>query len=254
MSLLEARELSREFGGVHAVEALSFAIEPGRVHGIIGPNGAGKTTLLNLLTGIYETSAGRIAFNGADITRWPAHVCAAAGIARTFQTPQVFQNMSALENVMVGAHRHAPAGLARALLRLPGFTAGERALREQAAAQMAFVGIGEHVGAGAGSMSYGTMKRLEIARALAAQPKLLLMDEPAAGLNPTETAQIDALIRRIAKRGVTVVLVEHNMRLVMELCDHILVLDGGRWLAEGSAREVRENPRVIEAYLGAVQA
>ena len=254
MSLLEARELSREFGGVHAVEALSFAIEPGRVHGIIGPNGAGKTTLLNLLTGIYEASAGHIAFDGADITRWPAHACAAAGIARTFQTPQVFENMSALENVMVGAHRHAGAGLARALLRLPGFARGEHALREQAAAHMEFVGIGAYAGADAGSLPYGAMKRLEIARALATQPRLLLMDEPAAGLNPTETAQLEALIRRIAARGVTVVLVEHNMRLVMEVCEHILVLDGGRWLAEGSAREVRENPHVIEAYLGTVHS
>jgi len=254
MSMLEARELSREFGGVHALEALSFAIEPGRVQAIIGPNGAGKTTLLNLLSGVYEASAGSILLEGRDITRWPAHACAAAGIARTFQTPQVFQNMSALENVMVGAHRHARAGLARALLRLPGFADGEQALRARAAEQMEFVGIGAYLGADAGSLPYGAMKRLEIARALAAQPKLLLLDEPAAGLNPTETAQIEALIRRIAVRGVTVVLVEHNMRLVMELCDHILVLDGGRWLAEGSAREVRDDPRVIEAYLGVAKA
>ena len=251
MSLLLVEQLSRKFGGVHAVEGLDFAIEPGAVFSIIGPNGAGKTTLLNLLTGVYTPSAGRIVFAGRDITGRPPYEFAAAGMARTFQNLQVFFNMTALENVMVGRHLREPCTLAAALLRFPGLARAERACREHAVGLMEFVGLGEHVGAHADALSYGALKRLEIARALAAEPKLLLLDEPAAGLNQTETGEIDKLITRLAGRGVTVVLVEHNMRLVMGVSHEILVLDYGRKLAQGSAENVGNDPRVIEAYLGA---
>ncbi|MBS0335603.1 MAG: ABC transporter ATP-binding protein [Proteobacteria bacterium] len=251
MSLLRVERMSKEFGGVHAVEGLDFAIEPGAVFSIIGPNGAGKTTLINLLTGVYKPSAGRILFAGRDLTGRAPYEFAAAGMARTFQNLQVFFNMTALENVMVGRHLHERCSLAAAMLRFPSLARAERACREYAVGLMEFVGLGEHVGARADSLSYGALKRLEIARALAAEPKLLLLDEPAAGLNQTETQGIDALVTQLAARGVTVVLVEHNMRLVMGVSHEILVLDYGKKLAQGDAATVGNDPRVIEAYLGA---
>lgn len=251
MSLLRVEGLSKEFGGVHAVEGLDFAVEPGIVFSIIGPNGAGKTTLINLLTGVYTPSAGRIVFDGRDLTGCAPNEFAAAGMARTFQNLQVFFNMTALENVMVGRHLHERCSLAAAMLRVPGLARAERACRAQAVELMEFVGLGEHVRARADALSYGALKRLELARALAAEPKLVLLDEPAAGLNQTETMRIDALITQLAGRGVTVVLVEHNMRLVMGVSHEILVLDYGRKLAQGDAARVRNDPRVIEAYLGA---
>ena len=251
MSLLRVEGLSKEFGGVHAVEGLDFAIEPGIVFSIIGPNGAGKTTLINLLTGVYTPSAGRIQFDGRDLTGRAPNEFAAAGIARTFQNLQVFFNMSALENVMVGRHLHERCSLAAAMLRFPSLARAERACRAQAIELMEFVGLGEHVGAPADALSYGALKRIEIARALAADPKMVLLDEPAAGLNETETKGIDTLITQLAGRGVTVVLVEHNMRLVMGVSHEILVLDYGKKLAQGDAVCVRSDPRVIEAYLGA---
>jgi branched-chain amino acid transport system ATP-binding protein len=236
---------------VLAVADLAFEIEAGSVFSIIGPNGAGKTTLLNLLTGIYRPSSGRVLFEGRDLTGRAPHRFAAAGIARTFQNLQVFFNMSALENVMAGRHLHERCGLAAALLRFPALARTERHSREEAERLLRLVGLGDWVGAQADAMPYGALKRLEIARALACQPKLLLLDEPAAGLNPTETHAINALISDLSASGITVVLVEHNMRLVMEVSDHILVIDYGRWLAEGSAKQVRNDPKVIEAYLGA---
>ena len=250
MTLLQVESLTREFGGVLAVADLGFEIEAGAVFSIIGPNGAGKTTLLNLVTGIYRPSSGRVLFDGRDLTGRAPYQFAAAGIARTFQNLQVFFNMSALENVMAGRHLHERCGLAAALLRFPALTRTERASRDEAERLMRLVGLGEWVGARADAMPYGALKRLEIARALATQPKLLLLDEPAAGLNPTETHAINGLISQLSESGITVVLVEHNMRLVMEVSDHILVLDYGRRLAEGSADEVRNDPKVIEAYLG----
>jgi branched-chain amino acid transport system ATP-binding protein len=250
MKLLRVEGLTREFGGVLAVADLEFEIETGAVFSIIGPNGAGKTTLLNLVTGIYRPSLGRVLFDGRELTGRAPYQFAAAGIARTFQNLQVFFNMSALENVMAGRHLHERCGLAAALLRFPGLARAERASRAEAERLMRLVGLGEWVGARAEAMPYGALKRLEIARALATQPKMLLLDEPAAGLNPTETHEIIGLISRLAASGITVVLVEHNMRLVMEVSDHILVLDYGRRLAEGSADEVRNDPKVIEAYLG----
>jgi branched-chain amino acid transport system ATP-binding protein len=248
--LLSVTALSRAFGGVLAVDQVSFDLAPGKVNSIIGPNGAGKTTLLNLLTGIYAPSTGNVVFDGADVTGLAPHRLAARGMARTFQNLQVFFNMSALENVMVGRHLRERAGWLAAMLRSRGLRAGERESREEAAALMQFVGLGEFLDAQADAMPYGALKRLEIARALGGKPKLLLLDEPAAGLNPTETQAIDALILRLAQTGVTVVLVEHNMRLVMGVSDHIVVLDYGRKLCEGTASEVRNDPRVIEAYLG----
>jgi branched-chain amino acid transport system ATP-binding protein len=251
MSLLRTEALAKEFGGVRAVDDLTFAIEPGVVHSIIGPNGAGKTTLLNLLTGIYSPSAGRIYFGDRDLTGRAPHDFAAQGVARTFQNLQVFFNMSALENVLVGRHLRERRGIGAALLRSPRLVAAERAGREEAVELLGFVGLEAWVGAAADALPYGALKRLEIARALATRPQILLLDEPAAGLNPTETLEIHALIAKLARGGITVVLVEHNMRLVMGVSDRILVLDYGRRLAEGSVAAVRSDPRVVEAYLGA---
>ena len=254
MSTLHVEHVSKTFGGVHAIEDLSFEIRPGTVHSIIGPNGAGKTTLLNLLTGVYVPSSGRIAFDGRDLTGATPHEFAAAGIGRTFQNLQIFFNMSALENVMTGRHLRERCGLLAALLHTPRLARAERACRVEALRLLRFLGLERYADAGAGAMPYGALKRLEIARALAGEPQLLLLDEPAAGLNPTEALEIDGLIKQLAASGTTIVLVEHNMRLVMGVSDHILVLDYGRRLSEGTAEHVRNDPRVIEAYLGAVDA
>ena len=251
MSLLAVEGLAKEFGGVNAIADLYFSVPAATVFSIIGPNGAGKTTLLNLLSGVYAPSAGRILLDGRVLAGRAPHEHAAAGIARTFQNLQVFFNMSAIENVLVGRSLRDRCGLATAMLRLPGLARAERRARDEAAALMRFVGLEDWIEAAADSMPYGALKRLEIARALAAKPRLLLLDEPAAGLNPVETQAVDALISKLAASGITVVLVEHNMRLVMGVSDQIFVLDYGRRLAEGSADEVRNDPRVIEAYLGA---
>ncbi len=250
MSLLRVEGLTKEFGGVRAVENLSFSIPAGAVFSIIGPNGAGKTTLLNLLTGIYVPSSGRILLEERELTRCAPYEYAACGIARTFQNLQLFLNMSALENVMVGRYMRERCGLAAALFRFPALARAERVARAEAEELMRYVGLADHVASRSDAMPYGSLKRLEIARALATRPRLLLLDEPAAGLNPIETLEVDALISKLAESGITVVLVEHNMRLVMGVSDHILVLDYGRQLAEGSAEEVRHDPKVIEAYLG----
>ncbi len=250
MNGLRVEGLSKVFGGVHAVQDLSFSIDAGTVHSIIGPNGAGKTTLLNLLTGVYVPSSGRIDLDGQRLDGRPTHAFAAAGIGRTFQNLQIFFNMSAVENVMTGRHLREHRGLLAALARTPRHARAARACRERALELLRFVGLESYADAGADSMPYGALKRLEIARALAGEPRMILLDEPAAGLNPTESMEVAALIRRLSEAGTTIVLVEHNMRLVMGVSDRILVLDYGRKLSEGSAAEVRNDPRVIEAYLG----
>jgi branched-chain amino acid transport system ATP-binding protein len=252
--MLRAASLAKRFGGVRAVHDVTLEIAAGTVHSIIGPNGAGKTTLLNLLSGIERPDLGEIHFDGAALTGEPPHRFAAAGIGRTFQNLQIFFNMSALENVMAGAWLHQACGLAAALLRPPGLARAEQRAREEAQVLLEFVGLARWTHAASDAMPYGALKRLEIARALAARPRLLLLDEPAAGLNPTEARELDGLIRRIAARGVTVVLVEHNMKLVMELSQRVLVLHEGRKLAEGEPRQVSADPAVLEAYLGAEHA
>jgi branched-chain amino acid transport system ATP-binding protein len=249
--MLEIQNLSKSFGGVHAVQDVSFAIREGAIHSVIGPNGAGKTTLFNLITGVYTPTKGQILLRGENVAGLSPDALARRGMSRTFQNLQICLNMTAIDNVMVGAHLRLNQNLFASMLRLPSVSKADAACRDEAARLMDFVGVGQYVDADSSQMPYGALKRLEIARALAAQPKVLLLDEPAAGLNHTETGEIEALIRKVAQSGVTVVLVEHDMKLVMNLSDHILVLDYGKKLAEGTAAEVRANPDVVAAYLGA---
>jgi branched-chain amino acid transport system ATP-binding protein len=249
--MLIIEHLSKSFGGVHAVQDVSFTVREGAIHSVIGPNGAGKTTLFNLVSGIYTPTSGKILFNGENVAGMPPDALARRGLSRTFQNLQVCMNMTAIDNVMVGSHLRLNQNLFASMLRLPAVRRQDAECREEAARLMNFVGVGKYVDADASQMPYGALKRLEIARALAASPKILLLDEPAAGLNHTETGEIEDLIRKVAQSGVTVLLVEHDMKLVMNLSDHILVLDYGKTLAEGTAAEVRANPDVIAAYLGA---
>ena len=249
--MLAIQNLCKRFGGVHAVQDVSFTVREGAIHSVIGPNGAGKTTLFNLVTGVYTPTSGQVLFGGENVAGMAPDALARRGMSRTFQNLQVCMNMTALDNVMVGSHLRLNQNLFASMLRLPAVRRADAACRDEAAELMKFVGVGKHLDADASQMSYGALKRLEIARALAARPKILLLDEPAAGLNHTETGEIEELIRKVAQSGVTVVLVEHDMKLVMNLSDHILVLDYGKTLAEGTAAEVRANPGVIAAYLGA---
>ncbi|WLI88477.1 ABC transporter ATP-binding protein [Massilia sp. R2A-15] len=249
--MLSIEHLSKSFGGVHAVQDVSFNVREGAIHSVIGPNGAGKTTLFNLVSGIYTPTTGKVMFNGENVAGMAPDALARRGLSRTFQNLQVCMNMSAIDNVMVGSHLRLNQNLFASMLRLPAVRRKDAECRDEAARLMEFVGVGKYLGADATQMPYGALKRLEIARALAAAPKILLLDEPAAGLNHTETGEIEDLIRKVAQSGVTVLLVEHDMKLVMNLSDHILVLDYGKTLAEGTAAEVRANPDVIAAYLGA---
>ena len=250
VNLLEVRALTRTFGGVRAVDELSFAVKEGAIYSVIGPNGAGKTTLFYLITGIYRPTSGQILFEGADVTGLPPLALASRGMSRTFQNLQIFFNMTARENVMVGRHRHLDARVLPALFRFPGVVRADNLARSDAEKLLEFVGLRDYIDADADRLPYGALKRLEIARALATKPKLLLLDEPAAGLNETESRDIDSLIGKMVANGTTVVLVEHDMKLVMGVSNHILVLDYGHKLAEGSAEEIRANPEVIAAYLG----
>ena len=251
MAMLEVSNLSIHFGGVKAVQNVSFNIDAGIVYAVIGPNGAGKTTLFNLITGVYKPTTGEIKLDGESIGGKSPNELATRGVARTFQNLQICMNMSAIENVMVGAHLRLDRNLIKAALRFPALKRRDAELRQEAAELMAFVGLEKYVAARADAMSYGALKRLEIARALAMKPRLIFLDEPAAGLNPKETIEVDHLVRKIADSGVTVVLVEHDMKMVMNLSERILVLDYGKKLAGGTGEEVRRNPDVIAAYLGA---
>ena len=251
MSILSVDNLSITFGGVRAVDGVSFDIAEGLVFSIIGPNGAGKTTLFNLISGLYVPQGGRVLLAGEDVSGWTPERLARRGLSRTFQNLQIFFRLTTLENVMVGRHRHERTGILSDLLRLPSVERQNRATREQAMAALARIGLQAMADRPAGNLAYGDLKRLEIARALATEPSVLLLDEPAAGCNAVETAELEGVIRGIAKDGVTVVLVEHDMRLVMNISDRIHVLANGRTLAEGTAAEVRVDPAVIQAYLGA---
>lgn len=250
MMILEADRLSISFGGVRAIDGVSIAIESGQVFSIIGPNGSGKTTLFNLVSGIYTPNDGSIQLGGETVTGFAPDRLARRGLSRTFQNLQIFSRMSVLENVMVGRHRHERTGIIAELLHWPSVARQNEATREAARVVLARVGLAEAADRPAASLAYGALKRLEIARALASEPKLLLLDEPAAGCNAVETQEIDHVIRSIVKDGTTVVLVEHDMRLVMNISDRVHVLASGRTLAEGTPDEVRSNPAVIEAYLG----
>ncbi|MDN4574106.1 high-affinity branched-chain amino acid ABC transporter ATP-binding protein LivG [Pandoraea cepalis] len=250
--MLQVEHLSRSFGGVKAIDDLSFSVKAGDIHAVIGPNGAGKTTLFNVITGVYAPSSGHVRMEGDDIGGKPPELLAKLGMSRTFQNLQVAMNLSALENVMLGAHLRLNHGVLAGMLYGRKLARAEREAREHAREYMTFAGVEQYANAQAQGMPFGALKRLEIARALAARPRLLLLDEPAAGLNHTDTAQISELIQRVSKEGVTVLLVEHDMNMVMSIANRILVLDFGKVLAEGSAQEVRSNPAVVEAYLGAM--
>jgi branched-chain amino acid transport system ATP-binding protein len=250
MKVLQAERLSIAFGGVRAVDSVSLSVDSGQVFSIIGPNGSGKTTLFNLVSGIYLPGDGQIWLGGAVTTGLSPHELACKGLSRTFQNLQIFSRMSVLENVMVGRHRHESTGILADLVHWPSVARQNRASRDAALAALARVGLMDHANRSAGSLPYGALKRLELARALASEPVLLLLDEPAAGCNPVETEELDRVIRSIVDDGITVVLVEHDMRLVMNISDRIHVLAGGRTLTEGTPSEVRANPAVIEAYLG----
>lgn len=248
--MIDVKGLDKEFGGVHAIEGLEFSVEQGQIYSVIGPNGAGKTTLFNLITGFYTPTRGEITLNGESVVGMDPNRLAERGMCRTFQQMQVCMNMTALENVMLGRHLKIRSNLLTSMFRLPSLLREERACRERSKELMEFVGCGEYINTEASAMSYGALKRLEIARALAADPKILLLDEPAAGLNGTETAELEELIRKVAEQGVTVMLVEHDMKLVMGISDRLLVINYGRKLAEGTPEEIRNNPDVIAAYLG----
>ena len=252
--VLEVRGVTKAFAGLVALSDISFAVNAGTVHGVIGPNGAGKTTLFNVITSVFPPTSGQVLFEGRPLTGLPAHRVARRGVARTFQNVRLFGDQSVLENVIIGTYRHTSAGLLGGMLRLPGAVAEEIQARSEAMECLRFVGLADRADRQAEVLPFGQQRLLEFARALALRPKLLLLDEPAAGLNDSETEQLARLIRQLPGRGITVLLVEHNMELMMSVADRIVVLNYGVKIAEGGPEEIQDNPDVTTAYLGVEDA
>jgi branched-chain amino acid transport system ATP-binding protein len=248
--MIEVKSLTQRFGGITALEDVSFTIGKGAITGIIGPNGAGKTTLFNIITGIYSQTSGSVFLEGCDISSLPAEKLAAKGLVRTFQNIELFGNMTVLENVMLGLHSRTSSGIFACMGKMPWHLREERIIRVEADSWLDFCGISDLAEQKAANLSFGKGRMLEIARAMAVNPTIILMDEPAAGLNNRETGELAILIRKIRDLGVTIALVEHDMELVMDICDRIIVLNLGSKLAEGTPREIQEDPAVIAAYLG----
>jgi ABC-type branched-subunit amino acid transport system ATPase component len=249
--MLKLEQVGRHFGGLAALNDVSFDVLQGQIVGLIGPNGAGKTTLLNLVSGLDRATSGTIHFKDQPIHTRPAHAIARMGIARTYQNIRLFGEMSVLENVVAGTHIQGTSGLLDALLLLPRYTAEERRLREMAGSWVERLALEDFSAAPAGSLSYGDQRRVEIARALAAHPSLLLLDEPSAGMNAAETGRLGELILALRKDGLTVLVIEHDMAFISQICDRVVVLNFGQVIAQGTPDEIKANPAVIAAYLGA---